>query len=86
MQYFENLTPEVINKIAYDIALQGTQGFSPSKENYSIPSIPEKTFTGTQILAWFYASWAIAKPEQVEKLGLNYAREWEMAKSMHNPK
>lgn len=26
----------------------------------------------------------IAKPEQVDKLGLNYSREWEMAKGMHN--
>jgi tetratricopeptide (TPR) repeat protein len=85
IQYFENLTPPAINKIATDIALQGTQGFSPSKENYTVPSIPGKTFTGTQILAWFYASWATAKPEQVDKLGLNYGREWEMAKQMHNP-
>jgi len=56
-----------------------TQDFSPAKEGYFIP---EKTFTGTQILAWFYKSWAIDKPEQVDKPGLYYAREWEIAKGM----
>jgi hypothetical protein len=80
--YFEKLAPEAINKIAYDIALQGTQGFNPGKKGYTIPSIHGKTFTGTQILAWFYASWATAKPTEVDKLGLDYTREWEMAKQM----
>ena len=85
-QYLEKLTPAELNRVAYDIAMQGTQGFSPAKEGYTVPSIPEKTFTGTQILAWFYASWALAKPEQVEQLGLNFSKEWEMAKQMHNNK
>ena len=32
LQYLEKLLPDKVQRIAYDIALQGTQGFSPDKE------------------------------------------------------
>lgn len=86
LQYLEKLPPEKVQRIAWDIAMQGTQGFSPDKEDYTVPSIPGKTFTGTQILAWFYASWALAKPSEVDQLGLNFSKEWEMAKGMNKTK
>ena len=47
-----------------------------------MPSIPDKEFTGYQILAWYYVSWAISAPLQLAKLGLLYENEYEMAKRM----
>lgn len=52
------------------------------KENYTIPFIPNKTFTGKQFLRWLYVSWAIAIPEQLGKMGLKFQKEFEVAKSV----
>lgn len=69
-------------KIAFDIVLQGTQGFRADKSGYTVPSIPGKEFTGYQILAWYYVSWAISAPLQLADLGLPYEKEYEVAKRM----
>jgi len=82
LQYFQKLPPETVKKIAYDIAIQGTQGFSPEKSGYTVPSIPDKEFTGNQILAWYYVSWALSSPHQLAELGLPYEKEFELAKKM----
>lgn len=82
LKYFQNLPKETIKKIAFDIAMQGTQGFSTEKNGYTIPSIPDKEFTGYQILAWYYVSWAISAPLQLAELGLPYEKEFELAKKM----
>ncbi len=82
LQYFDNMPPAQIKKIATDIAFKGTEGFAPNKKDYQIESIPNKTFTGYQILAWYYTSWALAMPEMADKLGLNYAAEYTMALTM----
>jgi tetratricopeptide (TPR) repeat protein len=82
LQYFQNLPKETIKKIAFDIAMQGTQGFSTEKSGYTVPSIPDKEFTGYQILAWYYVSWAISAPLQLAELGLPYEKEFELAKKM----
>jgi len=82
LQYFQNLPQETIKKIAFDIAMQGTQGFSTEKSGYAVPSIPDKEFTGYQILAWYYVSWAISAPLQLAELGLPYEKEFELAKKM----
>jgi len=65
IQYLNKLSDSDVKKIAYDIAMQGTQGYSPKKDGYKISSIPDKEFTGSQILAWFYVSWAVAMPDAV---------------------
>lgn len=82
IQYLNKLSDGDIKKIAYDIAMQGTLGFSPEKEGYKISLITDKEFTGTQILAWYYTSWAIAMPDKVDSLGLNFKKEYELAKEM----
>ena len=82
LQYFQNLPQETIKKIAFDIAMQGTQGFSTEKSGYTVPSIPDKEFTGYQILAWYYVSWAISAPLKIAELGLPYEKEFELAKKM----
>jgi len=47
-----------------------------------VPSIPDKEFTGYQILAWYCVRWAISDALQVAELGLGYEREYEVARKM----
>ena len=86
LKYFAEMPQEAIKKIAFDIAMQGTQGFSTEKQDYRINDIPNKLFSGYQILAYYYVSWALAMPDQVDKLGLDYGKEYAAAKMMINPK
>ena len=86
LQFFDSMPKEEIKKIAFEIAMYGTQGFSPDKKDYSIPSIANKQFSGYHILAYYYVSWVLAIPEMVAQLQLPYDEEFKMAKTMHKPK
>jgi Tfp pilus assembly protein PilF len=82
IQYFKDIPKEQIKKIAYDIAMLGTQGFFPDKQGYVVASIPDKSFSGYHILAYYYVSWAMAIPEMLKELQLPFDKEYEMAKMM----
>lgn len=82
LQYFEGMPKEEIKKIAFEIAMQGTQGYSPDKKDYEIDSIPGKIFSGYQILAYYYVSWSLAIPEMVARLQLPYEEEYKLALTM----
>jgi len=86
LQFFESKTIEEIKKIAFEIAMQGTQGYRPDKDNYRINSIKNKTFSGYHILAYYFVSWSLAIPEMVSQLNLPYEDEYKMALTMHKPK
>jgi tetratricopeptide (TPR) repeat protein len=83
LQFFEGKPKEEIKKIAYEIAMQGAQGYRPDKDDYSINSVKGKTFSGYHILAYYYVSWALALPEMVSQLNLPYEAEYKMALTMH---
>ncbi len=82
IQYFEGMPKKEIKKIAFEIAMQGTQGYRPDKNDYTINSIPGKIFSGYQILAYYYVSWSLAIPEMVERLQLPYEEEYKLALTM----
>jgi hypothetical protein len=86
LQYFETVPKEKIKEIAFEIAMQGTQGYSPDKTDYRINSLPGKLFSGYHILAYYYVSWMLAIPEMVSQLHLPYDDEYILAVSMHKPK
>ncbi|MCF8332222.1 MAG: tetratricopeptide repeat protein [Bacteroidales bacterium] len=83
LQYFSEMPEEKIKKIAFDIAMQGTQGFDPNGKDYTVSSMPGKTFSGYKILAYYYISWALAIPEMVSELQLPYDKEYELALKMY---
>jgi len=85
LQFFEAMPQEEIKKIAFEIALQGTQGYRPDKDDYRINSIKGKTFSGYHILAYYYVSWSLAIPEMVSQLNLPYESEYKMALTIHKP-
>ena len=82
LQYFKTQSLEQIKQIAVEIALLGMNGFNTDKKDYKISALPDKPFSGYQILAWYYAAWAVAIPSEVTNLGLDYKKEFEMAKIM----
>jgi tetratricopeptide (TPR) repeat protein len=85
LQFFDAMPQEEIKKIAIEIAMQGTQGYRPDKDNYRINSIKDKTFSGYHILAYYYVSWSLAIPEMVSQLNLPYEAEYKMALTIHKP-
>ena len=85
LQFFDAKPQEEIKKIAIEIAMQGTQGYRPDKDNYRINSIKDKTFSGYHILAYYYVSWSLAIPEMVSQLNLPYEAEYKMALTIHKP-
>src|SRR5690554_238089 len=82
LNYFEDIKESKIKEIAQEIAMQGAQGYNPELK-YKLNKIPNKTFTGYQILAFYYVSWAIAIPELLNKLQLPFNKEYEVALKIH---
>jgi len=73
--------------IAFEIATLGTQGIDPnSTKAYKLASFPKKEFTGFQLLAYYYVSWAVALPDMVSQLQLPYEQEYKMAVSLTDNK
>jgi tetratricopeptide (TPR) repeat protein len=85
LKYFENMNLEQIKAIAIAIAMQGAQGFDPFKQ-YAVDAIPNKTFSGFQILSYCYVSFALALPDVLMELKLPYHEEYLLARGMRNGK
>lgn len=68
--------------IAFQIAQIGMSGISPEKEGYHVPLLPGSNFSGYQMLAYYYVSWAIAIPEMLDKLQLPFDKEYTTAQQM----
>ncbi|MDI1316903.1 tetratricopeptide repeat protein [Flavobacterium sp.] len=79
LNYFKNKTQEDIKQTALETAMLGTMGIDPNKKEYIISSIADKRFSGNQVLAYYYVSWTLAMPDQVQHLGLDFKKEYEMA-------
>ena len=82
LKHFKDKEAADIKQAAFEIAMLGTQGIDPNKKDYIISSINNKRFSGNQVLAFYYVSWALAMPEQVQYLGLDFGKEFEMAKKI----
>lgn len=85
MSYFKDIPKDDIKNIAFEIAIQGTQGYRPDKEDYRLSLIPNKVFTGYHILAYYYVSWMLAMPEMVPELKLPYENEYNLALELNKP-
>lgn len=82
LEYFTPLAKEKVKEIAFEIATIGTRGIDPKKEGYSVPSIKGKSFSGYNLLAYYYVSWAVGIPEMLSQLGLPFSQEYELARQM----
>ena len=76
LEYYKALSLPEIQAIAMDCAMTGANGISPTKDGYTLKTVPGQTFSGNRLLAWFYASFAVAMPQMVGEIGLPFEREW----------
>lgn len=74
----------VMVDIEVEIAMQGAHGYKTDGTVYRLANVPGKKFSGYQILAWYYVSWALSMPEMLTQLQLPFDREYEVAKGMIN--
>ena len=84
LEYFTGMSTEEVKKTAFDIAQQGTKGYDPEFTGYKLKSIPHITFSGYQILAYYYVSFAIALPDILMQLQLPYHEEYLLARGVKN--
>ena len=84
VEYFNGMNKEKIKKIAFEFATLGMSGIDPKKDNYEVPSISNKKFTGYKALSFYYTSWAIAIPEMLSQLQMPFDKEYEVARSFLN--
>lgn len=63
-------------------AKQRTMGIDPNKKDYIISNIDGKRFSENQVLSYYYVSWVLSTPEQVQHLGLDFGKEFEMVKKI----
>ncbi|MFN3588500.1 MAG: tetratricopeptide repeat protein [Spirosomataceae bacterium] len=86
LQFFSKMSKEEIKRIAFEIAMQGAQGYSLEKKDYKLATIPGKTFSGYHILSYYYVSWALAIPEMLRELQMPYDAEYAMALQLFDKK
>lgn len=84
IQHYTKQPKEKVKETAFEIAMLGRTGIDPKKDNYSVPSLPGKKFSGYQMIAHFYVSWAIAIPEMLSQLGLPFDQEYKIAQQLAN--
>jgi hypothetical protein len=82
LEYFKGLSKEKVKEIAFEIALLAQTGIDPKKQGYRINKIPNKKFSGYNLLAYYYVSWAIAIPEVLNELQMPFEKEYDLAKSI----
>jgi len=81
LEFYQSMNKEKIKKIAFEFATLGMNGINPEKDNYEVPSIPNKKFTGYKALAFYYTSWAIGIPEMLSQLQMPFDKEYDVANS-----
>lgn len=82
LKYFKDMPKAEIKKIAFEIAMQGVQGYNPDNKGYKLNSVPGKEFSGYHIMAWYYISWMLAMPDDISILNLPFDNEYKIALQM----
>ncbi|MBS9525975.1 tetratricopeptide repeat protein [Litoribacter alkaliphilus] len=86
LEYFKGMDSEKVRDIAFEIAMLGRSGISPEKNGYRLNKIPNVSFSGYKLLAYYYTSWAIALPDMVSQLQLPFEKEYQTALSIKGSK
>ncbi len=86
LEWFEGKNREQIQEVAFEISMLGRTGINPRDPDrqYKLATVPGKTFTGLHLLAWMYTGFQLFEPGL--DTGLDFAKEYQMALSMHKPK
>jgi len=82
LQHFNGMSPDKIKEIGFEIGLLGQQGIDHEnmEQRYYLKSIPDKEFTGLQILSYMYVAFQFIDSKL--EMGLNFKKEFEAAKEL----
>jgi len=82
LQHFNGMPQEKIKEIGFEIGLLGQKGIDHEnmEQRYYLKSIPDKEFTGLQILSYMYVAFQFIDPTL--EMGLNFNKEFEAAKGL----
>ena len=86
LEYFKDKDLEEIKKVGVEIGLLGRHGIDPENHDkkYILKSIPDKEFNGLQLLAYMYTAFQVIDP--FLDTGMNFKKEYEAAKKLHEKK
>jgi tetratricopeptide (TPR) repeat protein len=82
LKYLDGKTRNQVQEVAFEIGMLGRSGINPDDRTrkFNLASVPGKSFTSLQMLAWMYTSFKELDPSL--DTGLEFAKEWEMARAM----
>lgn len=84
MRRFDGMPRAEVRKVAMEIAMVGLTGINPAnKSGYRVPSFGDEDFGGYRLLAFYYVSFARELPGMLPRLGLPFAKAYELALQMH---
>lgn len=73
---------ESLRSLALEIAMLGANGISPARK-YTIKNLQNRgEMWGSEVLAYYYVTWAKVFPDKLDKIGLPYKRAYESALAM----
>lgn len=86
LNYFAGVPRNQLQAVTFEIALLGRSGLDPNNRTskYNLASLPGKTFSALQLLAWMYTGFQELEPGM--DTGLDFAKELEMARAMASGK
>jgi tetratricopeptide (TPR) repeat protein len=82
LRLFDKRDKSLIKEVAFEIAMIGTKGISPERQDYVVKSLGNKTMGGYQLLAYYYVSWKLFNPELHKTLALPFDQAYKAALQM----
>jgi tetratricopeptide (TPR) repeat protein len=82
LKYLDGKSRDQVQEVAFEIGMLGRSGIDPDDRTrkFNLASVPGKTFTSLQMLAWMYTSFRELDPSL--DTGLDFAKEWQLARTM----
>jgi len=82
LKYLDGKSRNQVQEVAFEIGMLGRSGINPDDRDrkFKLASVPGRTFTSLQMLAWMYTSFRELDPSL--DTGLDFSQEWQMARTM----
>jgi Tfp pilus assembly protein PilF len=84
IEKFTGISKTKLQEIAFEIAMLGTTGINPENQGYKVASLPNMTFSGYHLLAYYYVSWKLFNPVMHKKLELPFDQEYSLAQEFYS--
>lgn len=83
MNYFNRHPAIHAYNVLVQIATIGLNGINPDHKGYKVSLIPDREFSGYQLLAYYYITCLRSRPDMLRQLQLPYDKEYSCALSLY---